>query len=196
MNEKLVSIVLFVMIVSSTPLFAETTNEQRNLSAGIEKVDTRVLRALKEADIRFTIIDSGDIVVTYGIGEGDVQMVFINSDTQMYGKLEIREIWAVAYRSEKQFSEASVRSLLERNCVIKIGAWSTLRGSTDNSIMFSIKTDADLKATSLAEMLEFVAITASGLRTEFQKTEGKIWSPSNEKEKSEKERLGLKKTVL
>ena len=138
--------------------------------------DPRLARLLKEKGTRYMVDDVGDYLVR---GESwvsnQVRSVWINSRTQQWGGTEIRQIWSVAYTVAGHISLEDAKNFLERNSLIKIGAWQIVEHRDSYSVIFSAKVDANQTASSLDDMITFVLVTADGVA--LQVSRGKLLPP-------------------
>ena len=63
--------------------------------------DLRVQSALDDAGLKYTIDDDGDFRLLFGQEDDRSQLVWINSNTEEYGNMELREVWGIGYRLKK-----------------------------------------------------------------------------------------------
>ena len=138
--------------------------------------DTRVMKLLKEADMHYMIDEDGDYKISF-LGESNhVQEVWVNSATSTFLNTEIRELWSVAYRSDKPFSAEVTETILKRSSILIVGTWTIARGGGKHLLVFRIRVPAkEMTKESLSDLLHFTAVTADGVGREMEK--GKLWSP-------------------
>uniref|UniRef100_A0A7C4CC45 YbjN domain-containing protein n=1 Tax=candidate division WOR-3 bacterium TaxID=2052148 RepID=A0A7C4CC45_UNCW3 len=124
--------------------------------------DARVRKTLTEAGIEFTVDDDGDFKLIRTLDNGRTQLVYINSGTETFKNLEIREVWAPAHKTTGQFPAKVANDLLLDSFRKKIGAWQTIFKESDNSYLavFAAKIDADADAPSLNACITAVAQSA------------------------------------
>lgn len=136
---------------------------------GGEKYDKRIKRALDELKLKYTITDDNDFRLYYDLGEGRSQLVFINSNTEEYKELEIREIWSVGLESKDgaNFSSEIANRLLRENAKYKMGGWT----SSGKNAIFAIKISANADPDSLASAIGFAYFQADKIEKEY--TDGK-----------------------
>jgi hypothetical protein len=143
--------------------------------------DKKIGKLLDEIKYNYQVDKDGDYLVMIRTEENKIQHIWINSATVSFYSVEIREIWAVAYRSNSPFSAETKNSLLKRNCVIMFGAWSVVPDNKNGeAIVFRAKLPATLNAKNLEDVITFVLITISGMEDELAKEatkKEKIWSP-------------------
>jgi len=139
--------------------------------------DQRVASLLRQEGFKYLIDQDEDFLITFETGSNKTQQVWVNSHTSRFDTIEIREIWAVAYTAEKPLVKEQTEAFLKRNSVIKIGGWSVAKGKADSAVVvFRVQVDAATQtASSLRSILEFVAVTASGVADEMKSN--RLWSP-------------------
>ncbi|HNR67139.1 MAG TPA: hypothetical protein PKN04_04850 [bacterium] len=119
--------------------------------------DARIEKILQAKEIGFTIDKDGDFKVVVDVGNGRTQLAFIFSSTMEYGNMEIREIWAYAYRSENnQFPVDVANLLLEDTFPKKLGAWA----KKDNMALYMVRISANANEQSLLSAVQFAAEAA------------------------------------
>lgn len=124
--------------------------------------DARVRKALTEAGIDFTVDDDGDFKLVRTLDDGRTQLVYVNSGTETFKNLEIREVWAPAHKTIGQFPAKVANDLLLDSFRKKIGAWQTIYKESDDSYLavFAAKIDAAADAASLSACIKAVAESA------------------------------------
>jgi hypothetical protein len=122
------------------------------------KPDARVSKLLGRLHIDYSTTDTGNFSIDYDLGSGRKQTVYIMSETETYGSLEIREIWTNAGNLDSEPSSDDLMQLLQDNNDEKIGAWS-LESSDDGGPLayFSVKVPTYLKDKDFSDMIQFVA---------------------------------------
>jgi len=128
--------------------------------------DPRVGRVLDELEYGYEIDKDGDFKLQFDLGEGRSQVGFINSNTQSFGDIEIREVYSVGCIVGGPPDAQLLSSLLQHNGVVKLGAWriSELQNG-DVAIIFAAHIAADTDARTLGAIIELVLKTAD----EFEK---------------------------
>jgi len=135
--------------------------------------DPRVSGLLDEAGLKASIDDEGDFRLHNEVADGRSQLVWILSKTSELRELEIREIWAIAFKSPTPFSADVANQLLEQNCQTKIGAWQMRKMGDDFVAVFSAQIAADTDVDSLTTVIDAVALTADNMEQEL--SEGDEW---------------------
>lgn len=146
--------------------FASTTSTQAQVGDA-QKHDTRIETLLNSEGLKYEIDSDGDFKLLFGLDEDRTHIVWINSNTERYGHLEIREIWAVGLHSSGQLPTDLHRSLLERNNQYKLGSWKLQRISRGEGAIFYVQVAANLDRKSLMSSIQIVAETADELEEEL-----------------------------
>lgn len=127
-----------------------------------EKGDARVRTRLDTAQVKYTVNNLGNFIVSWNVGKnGRSQGTIINSHTQTYKNMEIREVWSVAYKGPRLTRDALAKLLID-NGEKKIGAWEIASdgNSGTEAVIFTVKVPADISADQLRAMSSVVAETA------------------------------------
>ena len=90
--------------------------------------DPRVKKMLDALELRYSVDNDGDFKVMVEFEDGRSQVAFIDSQTQLLGDFEIREVWSVAYVSEGYLDIDTANTLLMKNYELKIGSWRLIPG--------------------------------------------------------------------
>ncbi len=142
-------------------------------------LDPRIMQLLEAEKLKYTIDDDGDYLVRMmDSASKNIVSIWIISYTSAFNALEVREIRAITHTFSTPPSGKIATKLLRRNAVIKIGAWSLARSGDKFTLQFSIKLDAEmLRASTLRELLNFVALTSGGMQKEISSLGDEIWEP-------------------
>ena len=122
--------------------------------------DARVGALLDEAQTRYEVDGDGDYVLGFRLPNGRTQRIWINSNTERYDAMEIREVWSPAYLVESELSGAVAQQLLRQNANVKLGAWHVADMFGTQAAIFSVKVPADADGATLMTVLEAVTMTA------------------------------------
>jgi hypothetical protein len=126
--------------------------------------DSRVKSSLDNLGLEYSITGTGNFKVLFETGEGRTQLVFISSDTEKLGEMEIREIFAIAAILEPDdLSQSSLFSLLELNDNYMLGAWQIHGERGDYLLLFSVKMSANTTQSALYDLIELAAIVADDM---------------------------------
>jgi len=128
--------------------------------------DARVEAHLKGAGLAYTL-DGGDFRLNYDLPNGRSQLVWVASSTATLDKLEIRDVWSVAYRAKGALPyEMSLRLLME-NARMILGAWQVNQGTDEYLVVFSAPIVATADAATLQEVIEVVTLSADRIEKEL-----------------------------
>lgn len=129
-------------------------------------LDPRVENALKQAGLGY-LVDDGDFRLTYKLGEGRTQLVWVASKTARITSLEFRDVWSVAARGKGNVPEDLARKLLTENVRMVVGAWQVSQGPDDYLVVFSAPIAADADAAALQEIIEAVTLSADRMEKQL-----------------------------
>jgi hypothetical protein len=129
-------------------------------------LDPRVETALKQAGLDY-MADDGDFRLTYNVGEGRTQLVWVASKTARITSLEFRDVWSIAARGKGNVPEDLARKLLTENVRMVVGAWQVSQGPEDYLVVFSAPIAADASATALQEIIEAVTLSADRMEKQL-----------------------------
>lgn len=124
--------------------------------------DKRVAAALDKAKLKYEVTDRGDFKLLYDLEDDRTQVVMIESGTENYDDLEIREVYAVAAKSDGAFDAETANALLIDNGNRKVGAWQVVVNDDDDehTAIFSAQIDAGADADALSQVINAVVTTA------------------------------------
>ena len=123
---------------------------------GAKKSDPRVMVVLDKLDYDYKVDDDGDYRVELKTTGGRTQVVYIISQTEEYGILEIREIYSYAFKTGGRLSADLANSLLKDNQIKKLGAWRLI-GSGDTQVAaYAVQIAADADPDSFSAALDIV----------------------------------------
>jgi hypothetical protein len=128
--------------------------------------DARVEANLKGAGLAYTL-DGGDFRLNYDLPDGRSQLVWVASKTSTLDKLEIRDIWSVAYRAKGALSYEMALRLLMENARMILGAWQVNQGQDEYLVVFSAPVSATADASTLQEVIEIVTLSADRIEREL-----------------------------
>ncbi|GBD07316.1 hypothetical protein HRbin21_01134 [bacterium HR21] len=130
--------------------------------------DPRVAQQLKAAGFSYLVDEDGDYRVTIRFTDDErTQQVFINSSTEFYQGIEIREVWSIAARFEDELPAHLARELLERNSRLKFGAWSVEKAGSSTFVVFRVHLSADTEGQTLGSAIHHVSSVADELEKEL-----------------------------
>jgi hypothetical protein len=142
------------------------------IGASNNQGDPRVRRALEQLNCPYTVDEDNDFKISVNLGEGRSQVVFINSDTQSFGDIEIREVYSVGYIEDGEPDERLLKILLRDNGVVKLGAWRLSELRNDRvAFLFAVHLAASADAKTLDSIIDLVAKKADEFEKEFYGTD-------------------------
>lgn len=154
-------------IVVLGALLGINVHAQLGTSAKKKTPDPRVQKLLDEAEVNYIIDDDGDFRVIHRIDSTRTQLAWIISRTSTYGKIEVRDVMSVAYKTTGDLPGQLVRRLLEQNNRTKIGAWALQREGDVSIVLFKTQIDANAEFGPLLHAVLVVTNTADELELEL-----------------------------
>jgi len=146
-----------VGMIHAAPVYAQIGSKKSAKAADDRVVvDARVRGALEEAGLKFRVSESGNYIVLFTVGENRSQVVYVQSTTEQWGSMEIRQVYSFAYGSKTRLSQAKLEKLLKANGKLKSGAWELSDGA-ELSAIFCVKVAADCDGESLGTVVRGVA---------------------------------------
>lgn len=159
----LASALLSILSLSATAQEGQDPNTEKPF-----KVDDRIKTVLDSLQYKYETTPDGDFKMICKIDETRTQVVFVNSSTEFFQGMEIREIFSPAAVSAPEGLTAPfLRKLLEDNFGKKLGAWQMISGSQSSLIAFTVKTGASTPADNINKIIWMVAHTADELEKEI-----------------------------
>ena len=134
--------------------------------------DQRVKKVLDTTDLKYEIDSDGDFKLIFEYDDGRSHIVFINSNTETYQNMEIREIWAVGYVAESGTISAPIAlNLIRANSTIKLGAWQVHKMGDREVASFRAMISANSNAETITDVLRLVGISADEKEAELTGTD-------------------------
>jgi len=125
-----------------------------------QSADPRVAKALNSLRIKYEKTSDSDFKVLIDTENGRDQIVTLNSNTDEYVDLEIREVWSVAFISDGPLTPTIMRKLLLENDNMKFGSWKIVEASKGDAVVFYATIAANTKEENVDRALSFVARAA------------------------------------
>jgi len=135
------------------------------------KADPRVKAALVALKYKFTLTSSNNYQVEFTLKDKRTQAVFINSATEKFGKLEIREVTSTAYKVQGALSAADANRLLLDNDKRKWGGWRTVEEEGTTYVLYAVQLPATADAATLDNAIDAVMYTADDMEKEITKAD-------------------------
>jgi len=129
---------------------------------GDNNYDFRVKSHLDKLEINYEISGNGNFKVVFDMGEGRSQLVIINSITNQYGNMEVRDILSPIYVADAKssFSQSMLFDILELNGTYKLGAWQIDGGESPYILQFNIQISANASESVLDDSIRLAASVA------------------------------------
>jgi hypothetical protein len=162
-----------VLLLACVLFFAESALGQG--ASGARKAgDARVKALLEQLGYKYELTVDGDFkLVPIKTEDGRSQLVYVNSNTQQYSSLEIREIMSPAYLSNGPLSAAVANRLLRENSEVKFGAWRVELHSNGQKYLalFAVQISANADAETLRLAIKSVLLVADRMEKELTGTD-------------------------
>lgn len=132
-----------------------------------KEIDPRLEALVDESGYEYEVLDSGIFQILISFRDGRSQFVLINSHTSQLGKMEIREIWSVGYKTDGLIPSSVATNLLVDNDDYTFGYWGLARiDDTEYGILTAnIAADADVE--TLTNAIQSVAALADSKEEKF-----------------------------
>ena len=172
-----------VLALSCLLLIASAAHAQLGNPTRKPPADPRVKAALDKIGYKYELTQDNDYklvpIQTEQVGatpDGKprfrTQLVYVNSNTEKYGTLEIREVLAPAFLSGGPLSAPVANRLLRENNSVKLGSWRLVAISSGPNAgkylaMFAAQIGADSDAESLRLAIKSVILVADQIEKEL-----------------------------
>ena len=122
------------------------------------------LKALLDAQkMKYEIDSDGDYKVTFDLGKGRSQLVWIRSTTDSYGSLKVREVWSPGYKLNGDLPADVANRLLEHSHAMILGGWTKQKAYA----MFVVKVSASASPQQVRDAAEAAADAADDIEQEL-----------------------------
>lgn len=159
---KSIILVLF-SIVLAAPVFAQV---------GVTKSgDARIRKALESKGFKYSVTDAGNFKCTFNVDDNRTHLVFINSGTQSYRGMELREVWAIGLKANGGFSAQIANDLLQDTERRKMGAWKVIKEDDTHYAVFFVVIDANADAETLVSAIKIVIDVADEIEEKITKAD-------------------------
>ena len=176
-----------IFILSCLFIFTQVAFAQLGAAAKKPPADPRVKAALDEIGYKFQLTEDNDYklvpIQTEQSGttpEGKPnfrsQLVYVNSNVEKYGTLEIREVLSPAFLSNGPLSSAVANRLLRENNSVKLGSWRLVVINSGTNAgkylaMYAAQIAADSDAEALRLTIKSVILIADRMEKELTGTD-------------------------
>ena len=160
---KTTIVYFFLLIISTNSIFAQI---------GENDYDPRVKKNLDDLSVKYAITENNNFKLIFNTeknGDGRTQLVIINSNTEKYDEIEVREIFSVIKKGKNlnELDESILQILLKRNDTIKMGSWCISEDENSYYIVFAIKAGANMNKTMLESILSLIAAESDKVEKEI-----------------------------
>jgi hypothetical protein len=168
-----------ILILFGLFLCAQVISAQVGSNSRKRQADPRIKAALEEIGYKYELTEDKDYRLTIendqmekvvnGKTSYRSQLAFVNSNTEKYSSLEIREVWSPAFYSAGPLSAAIANRLLRENNSVKFGAWrvDVQEASGKYLTMFAVQIAADSDAEALRLAIKSVILVADRMENEL-----------------------------
>ena len=128
------------------------------------EADPAIKAQLDSLDIKYEVDSDGDFKITFDLGGGRSQLVWIRSSTEAYGDLKVREIWSPGYKHDgKQVPVEVANRLLESSHSLILGGWTKQK----EFCMLAVKIPVNATPKQLRDAAEAAADAADEMEQEL-----------------------------
>jgi hypothetical protein len=129
--------------------------------------DDRVKSILDAEGVNYKITSQGNFKMTWKRNNGRTHVIVVKSKTWSLKPLEIREIWAAAYKTHGELSRDVAFRLLQDSNQRKLGAWEAHGDHDESTAVFVAKISADASAQRLMSAITLVLQVADDIEKEL-----------------------------
>ena len=163
--KRLTLFALGLLAFSLLSCSSKTTTETLTTPSAPQH-DMRVKTLLDAIGANYEIDEDADFKLEWEYDSGRTQIVYVNSNTEDYENLEIREVWSFAHKEEAPLPGWMANKLLESSSTIKWGAWQVM-GKGPYFIVFVVKLEANSSAQMLSDAMKIVREQADNMEIEL-----------------------------
>lgn len=126
--------------------------------------DPAVKAQLDSLGVKYDVDSDGDYKVTFDLGKGRSQIVWIRSKTESYASLKVREIWSPGYKySGTELPVKIANRLLEHSHGLILGGWTKQK----QFAMLAVKIPVSATPKQLRDAAEAAADAADEIEQEL-----------------------------
>ena len=126
--------------------------------------DPAIKAQLDSLDIKYDVDSDGDYKVTFDLGNGRSQVVWIRSAVESYGSLKVREIWSPGYKySGTELPVKIANRLLEHSHGLILGGWTKQK----QFAMLAVKIPVSATPKQMRDAAEAAADAADEIEQEL-----------------------------
>jgi hypothetical protein len=128
--------------------------------------DRRVTERLNQLNFKYDVKEDGTFQFTIPVGSRS-QIIYIHSVTNLYDKIELREVYSVVHQSKIAPDAARLQRLLIDNSQKKLGAWELVLDGGTYFVIFTAKISADMDASDMKSVIDIVATSSDSMEKEL-----------------------------
>jgi hypothetical protein len=126
--------------------------------------DPAIKAQLDSLDIKYEVDADGDYKITFDLGNGRSQLVWVRSKTEAYGDLKVREIWSPGYKHGGAEVPVKIANrLLEHSHGLILGGWTKQK----EFCMLAVKIPVSSTPKQLRDAAEAAADAADEIEQEL-----------------------------
>ncbi|HNX04253.1 MAG TPA: hypothetical protein PKI32_02055 [Opitutales bacterium] len=157
---KQIATILVALLLASSALRAEK---------GV--ADPRVAPLLDAINKPYNIDSDGDYKLILRFDDSRSQLLYVNSNTNTFGNMEIREVWSPAVKADDGLTYDQMKRLLVHNDKVKIGAWRIMTMNGKDVAVYAVQMPAASDAETLKNVIQAVSVTADEMEKEMLGTD-------------------------
>ena len=128
--------------------------------------DGRVRKLLDDLKVKYSVTSLKNFEVTFDLKDRRTQTVFVNSNTEKFGRQELRQVTSTSFRVSGPLTPETANRLLEDNDRRKLGAWRSVREGTNTYVIYAVQIPAETDSRTLEEAMEAARVTADAMERE------------------------------
>ncbi|MDW8417374.1 MAG: hypothetical protein RML92_07500 [Bacteroidia bacterium] len=104
----------------------------------ISAQNPKIKRIIDQVGLKYIVDKDGDFKMTFDVGEGRTQLVFVMSSVEEIGGQSIVQIWSPAYK-QAEISKETLAKLAVDGRQRKVGGWELTTASNQVFAVFKVK---------------------------------------------------------
>jgi hypothetical protein len=128
--------------------------------------DARVRQLLDQLKLKYSLTALKNYEVDFTLKDRRRQTVFVNSNTETFGRQELRQVTSTAFQVEGALPADTANRLLEDNDRRKLGAWRTVRDGGKTYVIYAVQIPAQTDPQTLEEAMDAARSTADAMERE------------------------------
>jgi len=159
---RLAALLGTLLMATSVTLAQEETKEK--------VADPRIKATLDTLKYKYSVNKNKAYEVTFDLKDTKrSQVVFINSHTEKFSKMEIREVTSTAYKVKGKLSPEAAHLLLVDNDKRKWGGWRIVEEGEFTYVIYAVQLPADAVPDTLSDAIDAAMYTADEMEKEVTK---------------------------